>query len=51
MDITSLAIYGSVATGPAGPGSDLDLCATYQGTYDRESFLAACTQTGRALAP
>lgn len=45
-DITSLAIFGSVATGQAGPDSDLDLCATYRETYDRGAFLEACKEVG-----
>lgn len=45
-DITSLAIFGSVATGQAGPDSDLDLCTTYRGTYNEEAFLEACKEIG-----
>ena len=45
-DITSLAIFGSVATDQAGPDSDLDLCGTYRGAYDKGAFLETCKEIG-----
>lgn len=45
--LTSVAVFGSVATGEADEHSDLDLAATYGDKFDRAAFDAACDAIGR----
>lgn len=45
--ITSIAVIGSVATGESRDDSDIDLLATYCGTFDREAFARVCDTIGR----